>query len=404
MKDILERINERCDEFNLTFIGFANEKNEYINNRTKLILKCNKCGYQWDTSAFDKFVGKSGRKCPKCSGHYHYTEEELIEIINKRCKELDYTFLGYVGEHKRESKLILKCNKCGEMWNTTTAANLIRTDRNSHRCGRKNAASMPVHTNEKGMTKRIKKRLEGTSLLFVSYDENGYNGFKNTICVVKCKECGKIMKYRINALLYSEPKCKNCEYNGKIDNETAIRNIEEKCTLLGYEFLGFANDENRYNGKNTRLILKCLNCGYIWKSTTYFNFMHMVIKCRGCINSWHLEKEVRYILQKNNIKFEEQKKFEWLKYKISLSLDFYLPDYYSFIECQGRQHFMEVDKYGGAEGFENTKIRDKIKYDLCSKHNIRPIYYSLPKYGKNFMGEKLVCNEEKLLEKIYNNG
>ena len=34
MKDILERINERCDEFNLTFIGFANEKNEYINQKT----------------------------------------------------------------------------------------------------------------------------------------------------------------------------------------------------------------------------------------------------------------------------------------------------------------------------------------------------------------------------------
>ena len=44
MKDYLEKIEQKCRENNITFIGFANENNEYKNNKTKLILKCNKCG------------------------------------------------------------------------------------------------------------------------------------------------------------------------------------------------------------------------------------------------------------------------------------------------------------------------------------------------------------------------
>ena len=44
-----------------------------------------------------------------------------------------------------------------------------------------------------------------------------------------------------------------------------------------------------------------------------------------------------------------------------MTLDFYLPDYDIGIECQGRQHFAPVEKYGGVSGFEDTKIRDGIK-------------------------------------------
>ena len=40
MKDYLEKIEQKCRENNITFIGFANENNEYRNNKTKLILKC----------------------------------------------------------------------------------------------------------------------------------------------------------------------------------------------------------------------------------------------------------------------------------------------------------------------------------------------------------------------------
>lgn len=71
-----------------------------------------------------------------------------------------------------------------------------------------------------------------------------------------------------------------------------------------------------------------------------------------------------------------QKTFEWLKYKSSLYLDFYLPEYNLAIECQGLQHFGIVKK--GKRCFENQEeilVRDKVKYELCKKHGIKVLYF-----------------------------
>lgn len=43
-EEVLNRIKDLCVKYDFTFIGFKNKNNEYYNNRTKLILKCNKCG------------------------------------------------------------------------------------------------------------------------------------------------------------------------------------------------------------------------------------------------------------------------------------------------------------------------------------------------------------------------
>ena len=57
-------------------------------------------------------------------------------------------------------------------------------------------------------------------------------------------------------------------------------------------------------------------------------------------------------------------------------LDLFLPDYNIAIECQGGQHFMPVDLFGGEEFYNKTIERDKLKHDLCETHGIRILYYS----------------------------
>ena len=59
--------------------------------------------------------------------------------------------------------------------------------------------------------------------------------------------------------------------------------------------------------------------------------------CPFCKES-HLEKERCNILNKNNIIFERQKRFDWFGLQ---SLDFFLPKYNIANECQGRQHFID---------------------------------------------------------------
>ena len=403
----ITRINERCKELNYTFLGFDNKDNVYTNNKVKLKLHCNKCGSDWNTTAYEKFMsGRNG--CPGCNKRKKTGEKEIAKQIKDRCKELDYEFLGYtdgVRRGKINTKIILKCNKCGEIWNTTTITNFLDKGRSSHTCGRKNPTSMPVQKRfEQKAIENIKNRLEGSTLEFVSFDENGYKKASDTKIIVRCWECGNksIVSYQ-NMMWQNKSNiilCPRCQYNGKVSNEEAVKKIRQKCELLEYKFLGFDNPQNRYDGKDTRLILKCLKCGYIWNTTIYANFINQVIKCRGCTNNWHLERVVEAILKENKIKYETQKKFNWMKNKIVLSLDFFLPDYDIGIECQGRQHFVPIEKYGGAQGFEDTKIRDAIKKKSCDENGVKLLYFTELKQYQYFMGEKLIKNKADLIKNI----
>lgn len=407
-EEAIARINERCNDLNYVFLGFDNEDNVYTNNKVKLKLHCNKCGSEWNTTSYEKFMcGRNG--CPGCNVRRKHSPEKIKKQVTEKCKKLDYEFLGFVGEYRSrgDTKLKLRCNKCGEEWETTTVENFLREGRNSHSCGRKNPSEMPSVYHEEEQIERIKNRLSGSSLEFISFGENGYNGSEKAKVLVYCNKCGETFEIALHNLIYGTketPECPKCQYNGKVSNEEAIEKIKHKCELLEYEFLGFDNPKNRYDGKETKLILKCLKCGYIWKTTTYANFMYKAIKCRGCTNNWHLERTIECYLKEAGIPYEIQKRFDWLKNKINMTLDFYLPDYDIGIECQGRQHFIPVDKFGGEEGFKDTQIRDTLKKNQCENHKIKILYFTELKKYNNFMGEKLLKTNNDLIEKIQSYG
>ena len=401
-EEVLKRIRKKCLEKDIEFIGFNNDENFYKNNKTYLKLKCNKCGNIWNTTSYEKFM--SGRGCPNCSKTKKITGKEAVKRILKKCEEKNYEFIGFVSGKFNNigEKLTLRCKKCGEIWNTTTFNNLVNQKRNSHSCGRKNPISMPIILNETNAINAINKKLKNSSLRFVSFVNNKYIGRTKTHILLKCEKCGEINEYSYKMLISknSVPQCKSCEYGNKLSNETAIEKIKEKCEKLNYEFLGFNNDKNRYENKNTYLILKCNVCGTIWRTTTYYSFIHNDIKCLGCINSWKMEKEIESLLRENNIKFIPQcrnKVLPWLKHKMSLSLDFYLPEYKIAIECQGRQHFEPVFDFGGEKSFKESIERDKKKLILCKKHNVKLIYYDSEHGHKNFLNEKVYNTKEEII-------
>lgn len=395
----LERINKKCLDADFSFLGFNNEENKYINTKTKLKLKCNKCGYEWETTTFDKLMSRPNT-CLNCNKKRKLTPIEKEKRILERCKELDYTFLGFADN----GKLKLKCNKCGVEWDTTTFNNLIRHNRKSHSCGRKNPLSMPKNYKDKNNIKnKILEKLKGSNLEFVDFVEKENIEVVKYHILLKCRLCGETKMYYLHYLLNSKKtiKCKFCENFNKRQNDEATRIINEKCQLLDYTFLGFKNEYNRYINKKTKLILKCNKCGYVWDTTTFDNFINTCIKCRNCTNCWKMEKEVKYFLDKHNIEYNEQKRFDWLKNKIALSLDFFLPKYNIAIECQGKQHFQPVDAFGGEKDFLLTRERDKVKKELCEKNNVRLIYFNNENDVKTFLNEKVIRNIRELKKVIY---
>ena len=57
-----------------------------------------------------------------------------------------------------------------------------------------------------------------------------------------------------------------------------------------------------------------------------------------------------------------------------MRLDFYLPDYNIAIECQGRQHFIEIPHFDGKNGLKTRIIRDVTKNNLCNENSIKLFY------------------------------
>ena len=120
-------------------------------------------------------------------------------------------------------------------------------------------------------------------------------------------------------------------------------------------------------------------------------------------NSWHkykqshLEKEIEIFLEKNNIKYVYQKRFDWLGLQ---SLDFYLPDYNVAIECQGEQHFNDVLFFKNISLEKRIEL-DERKYNLCKEHNIDILYFTNIKIGEEFLKKhKYYFTNKELLQEI----
>ena len=64
-------------------------------------------------------------------------------------------------------------------------------------------------------------------------------------------------------------------------------------------------------------------------------------------------------------------------------LDIYLSDYDIAIECQGDQHFVPNEFFGGEKSFKRQLFLDKEKYNECKNAGIIVLYYINPSYVMN---------------------
>ena len=98
----------------------------------------------------------------------------------------------------------------------------------------------------------------------------------------------------------------------------------------------------------------------------------------GCpiCNESQGSKRIRIFLSKNNIVFEQEKRFNDCRNIYPLPFDFYLPQYNLCIEFDGSCHFKKTNWNGEyteeqlKENLESYQLRDQIKNDYCKSHNI----------------------------------
>ena len=82
------------------------------------------------------------------------------------------------------------------------------------------------------------------------------------------------------------------------------------------------------------------------------------------------EREIRLILEHENILFNTQHTFNECKYKRLLPFDFYIEDLNLCIEYDGIQHYKISEFFGGRSAFMKQKHRDKLKNKFCENNGI----------------------------------
>ena len=197
-----------------------------------------------------------------------------------------------------------------------------------------------------------------------SYNKDTYLNI-NTKMEIICPIHGVFEQSPKNHLYRGCKKCKNNKI-GNIKRKILIDFILE-CNLIhnnkyDYSLVNYINNK-------TKIKIICPEHGVFEQRPDDHT---RGIGCPICNESTG-EKEIRNLLNNNNIDFDKEKTFKNCKYKRQLPFDFYLPDYNTCIEFDGIQHFKSINFFGGKKEFKNQQKKDKIKNQFCKNNNINLI-------------------------------
>lgn len=383
----------------------------YINSQTKIKIRHNACGYEYDVvpSAF-----LSGNRCPKCSNRIPITTEDF------KLKVYDLVGDEYIvlSEYKgKDIKVSIKHNICGTIYNVVPKSFL-----RGIRCP-KCAGVM------KSSTKEFKSKVK--DLTCGEYSVIGEYLNNKTKIEIKHNVCGNTYLVKPNVFL-SGCRCPFCAPNRKYTHQSFLDKVYEltgeKYTVLGKyknsstkilmrhnvcksEFetkpntfisghgcpICFRSDKyttdefknkiydlvkdrylliGEYVNANTKIKLRHNPCGTEYEVLP-FNFLNgtRCPKCSLQLKRSLPEEVVAYFLSKH-FKIEQSFRPEWLKYKSGFNgeIDIWIPELNIGIEYDGKEYHKE-----------EKQERDIIKNNMLSqspncKKLIRIREYGLPHF------------------------
>lgn len=163
------------------------------------------------------------------------------------------------------------------------------------------------------------------------------------------------------------PQCAN-EHSRelyKLSTDEVIKRVSD----CGAEIL---NPEEYINQSTYNLIFRCIECGDIFISSLQRFTQHGGQLCEKCRDNESVGvKKIKMVLETLGISYVQEKWFLDCRDIKPLPFDFYLPDYNTIIEFDGRQHFEETNYFSHSIGA--TQKHDCIKNEYCKKNQINLI-------------------------------
>ena len=214
-------------------------------------------------------------------------------------------------------------------------------------------------------TEEVVKRLKNIHGDRYGYSKVKYTGAKTKIIVV-CPIHGDfetILDKHINGS--NCPKCVNNQYHLEF-KKSSEEFIEEAKKTHGNRY-----DYSKVNYVNnkTKINIICEKHGVFTQRPDSHLNGHGCPMCKESVG----ECEVRLLLESKGIGFETQHRFSDCIMIKPLPFDFYLPNHNICIEFNGKQHYEHNHFFVSKKGFEELKLRDKIKNEYCRDNNINLI-------------------------------
>ena len=193
------------------------------------------------------------------------------------------------------------------------------------------------------------------------------HGDKYDYSLVEYRGIDKKVKIIYNDILYYQKAGTHLYSNGLIENvikkKTNNQFINESNIIHDYKY-SYSNTD--YKNNQTKVIITCVIHGdFLQVPTSHLQGTG----CPNCIES-RGEKEIYKYLDKKNISYYRQHKFDDCKNLRKLPFDFYIPSIRTCIEFDGKQHYEPMSFFGGIEAYEKLKTNDKIKNEYCEDNYI----------------------------------
>lgn len=318
------------------------------------------------------------------------TEEWINKARIKHGDKYDYSKSVYTGSRDR---IIITCPKHGD-FTAISGLHISRGD-GCPECASLAKSSKLSLSNEEFINRL--RDMFGDNYDYSKVKYNGTRGYVTIVCpkhgefkarvgtlsrgvgCLKCKEEERLKKF--NDLYIKKFK----EYYPDLDySKTVYTGWDARIVITCPKHGDFLKDARRihgtrydysrveYNDSRTKVCIVCPEHGEFWQTP---NSHIQGSGCPSCSSSKG-EEEVCNILLSNGIKFIREYTIQ-VPNEINTSghayIDFYLPEYNTFVEYNGIQHYNPKMAFGGSFKFERQQARDEYVRQYCKDNNIKLI-------------------------------
>ena len=360
-------------------------KSVYVKSKEKLLIECRNGHEPFPQSPNDHLRGHGCKLCgiKILSEKQKITLEEFIEEANKihGIGRYDYSEVDYKGS---KIDVWIICHEHDEPYRFPQKPN-------DHLQG----SGCPLCSGNIKLTLEefIKRSNDVHGEGRYDYSKVNYVNYRTSVIII-CPNHNKPYEFPQTPNMHLKGEgCPLCGGKLKLTLEEFIEESNKIHGIGRYDY-----SKVNYINTDTNVIIICHNHDIPHE---FPQTPHRHLQGQGCplCRSSKGETTIQNWLIKNEIEFEEQKRFNGCKNIKPLPFDFYIPLYNLCIEFDGKQHFIPTNfksnstKEEKLKYFELVQMRDNIKTDYCKNNNINLLRI---KYTENI--------EEKLTKYFQNHG